>query len=190
MKNRNLNIGLVFVLALSFMSFTLLKEKSIKVDESQVKWKGYKVTGEHEGTISLKSGILVFDGKTFTGGEFVMDMTSINTTDLKGGGKSKLDGHLKSADFFGVDKHPTASLKITGAEKGKDNKYSIKADLTIKDITNAITFDMYVMKDKATAFVKIDRTKFDIKYGSASFFDNLKDKAIYDEFDLNVTLKF
>ncbi|WP_299111627.1 YceI family protein [uncultured Winogradskyella sp.] len=189
MKNRNFNIGLVVILALSFMSFTVLKEKAINIEESQISWKGYKVTGQHEGTINLKSGTLIFDGKTLTGGNVVMDMNTINTTDLEGEYKGKLDGHLKSADFFGVENHPTASLKITTVE-GKNGKYNVTADLTIKDITNIITFNMYTKDNSATAFVKIDRTKFDIKYGSSSFFDNLKDKAIYDEFDLNVTLKF
>lgn len=189
MKTKHLKITTILVLALSFMSFTALVEKTVKVDESSVTWKGYKVTGEHEGTINLKSGSLQFDGTTLKGGAFTMDMTSINTTDLEGEYKGKLDGHLKSADFFGVEKHPTATLKITNA-KGGNGKYSVKADLTIKEITQPVEFIMYVKENSASAFVKIDRTKFDIKYGSASFFDNLKDKAIYDEFDLNVNLKF
>jgi polyisoprenoid-binding protein YceI len=189
MKTKHLKIATVFVLACSFLSFTSLVEKDVNVNESKVTWKGYKVTGEHEGTINLKSGTLQFDGSTLTGGSFVMDMTSINTTDLQGEYKNKLDGHLKSADFFGVESHPTASLNITSAE-GSNGKYDVKADLTIKQITQPVEFTMYVKDNSATAFVKIDRTKFDIKYGSSSFFDDLKDKAIYDEFDLNVNLKF
>jgi polyisoprenoid-binding protein YceI len=189
MKTKHLKTTTLFALALTFLSFTGLNDKTVNVKESKVTWKGYKVTGEHEGTINLKSGALQFDGETLIGGSFIMDMTTINTTDLEGEYKGKLDGHLKSADFFGVEAHPTASLEIKDA-KGSNGKYNVKADLTIKKITQPVEFTMYVMENSATAFVKIDRTKFDIKYGSASFFDNLKDKAIYDEFDLNVTLKF
>lgn len=189
MKTKHLKIATLFVLAFSLMSFTAFIEKEVNVSDSKISWKGYKVTGEHEGTISLKNGSLQFDGNTLKGGSFTMDMTSINTTDLQGEYKGKLDGHLKSADFFGVEAHPTASLKITSAE-GSNGKYNVKADLTIKKITQPVEFVMYVKENSASAFVKIDRTKFDIKYGSSSFFDNLKDKAIYDEFDLNVNLKF
>ncbi|OZV69068.1 YceI family protein [Winogradskyella aurantia] len=189
MKTKNLKIAAVLVMAVTFMSFTALIEKNVDVTESTVNWKGYKVTGEHEGTIKLKEGTLMFDGESLVGGNFVMDMTSINTTDLEGEYKGKLDGHLKSADFFGVEKHPTANLKITNVE-GNNGKYNVKADLTIKNITQPVEFTMYTKENSASAFVKIDRTKFDIKYGSSSFFDDLKDKAIYDEFDLNVNLKF
>jgi polyisoprenoid-binding protein YceI len=189
MKNRNSKIALLFVLALSFMSFTTLTEKVVKVESSKVNWKGYKVTGQHEGTINLKSGKLMFDGDLLTGGTFVMDMTSINTTDLEGEYKGKLDGHLKSADFFGVEKHPTASMEFINVS-GKDGSYKIKANLTIKETTKPVEFSMTVKGNTATANVEIDRTEYDIKYGSSSFFDNLKDKAIYDNFDLNVTLSF
>ncbi|WP_066224418.1 YceI family protein [Formosa haliotis] len=179
----------ILVLAIAFAAFTTLKVKQVDVKESQINWIGHKVTGQHDGTITLKSGSLEFKGQTLVGGSFVMDMTTINTTDLKGDSKGKLDGHLKSEDFFGVDKHPTATLIFTDIEKNETD-YTINADLTIKDITKPVTFKMVVTEDTATAALKIDRTKYDIKYKSASFFDDLKDKAIYNDFDLNVTLKF
>ena len=189
MKNRNSKIALLFVLALSFMSFKALTEKEVIVEKSQVNWKGYKVTGQHEGTINLTSGSLIFDGETLTGGKFIMDMTSISTTDLEGDTKDKLDGHLKSADFFGIEKFPTATLDFINIS-GKDGSYKIKANLTIKETTKAVEFTMTVNENTATANVEIDRTEYDIKYGSSSFFDGLKDKAIYDNFDLNVVLTF
>lgn len=189
MKNKNSKIAMLIVLALSFMSYTTLTEKSVKVDESSVTWKGYKVGGEHSGTIDLKSGSLSFDGETLTGGSFVIDMTTINTTDLKGDYKGKLDGHLKSDDFFGVEEYPTATLDIISATK-KDGKYNIKANITIKGITEAISFPMTVKDDTATASLKIDRTKHNITYKSPSLLETLKDKAIYDDFDLDVILKF
>jgi polyisoprenoid-binding protein YceI len=118
-----------------------------------------------------------------------MDMTTINTTDIEGDYKAKLDGHLKSNDFFGVKKYNTASLEFISV-KGNGTNYNVKGVLIIKGIKDQIEFKMQVSENSATAKLKIDRTKFDIKYGSASFFDGLKDRAIYDEFDLNVNLKF
>lgn len=178
------------LIALVFISFSLVKEKSIDVDSSTISWIGKKVTGQHEGILKLQSGTLKFKNNSLIGGDFIVDMSSITVTDLSGKGKGKLEGHLKSNDFFGVAKHKIATLKITSAKKQKNGNYSVSADLTIKGITKPLDFQINVDDDTATANVKIDRTKYDIRYGSASFFDNLKDKAIYDEFDLSVTLKF
>lgn len=164
--------------------------KEIKLEKSQVIWKGYKVTGSHTGTISLKSGSLLFNKETLVGGEFVMDMPQITTTDLTGEYKDKLEGHLKSDDFFGVAKHPTATLIFTNVKATGKNSYQITGDLTIKGIKNSVTFEMSVYGNKANASLKVDRTKYDVKYGSTSFFDDLADKAIYDEFDLVADLEF
>lgn len=165
--------------------------KKVDVAKSKVEWVGKKVTGQHSGNVSLKEGALVFSGKKLTGGTFTVDMNSITVTDLKAGeGKEKLEGHLKNADFFGTDKYPTAKLVIKKiADKG-NGVYGVTADLTIKDKTNPATFDITVKGNTATANVAIDRTKFDIKYGSGSFFDNLGDKAINDNFDISATLQF
>lgn len=190
MKTNILKSTLVLVVAASVASFTSISERKVNVAESKVNWKGYKVTGEHEGTINLKEGSLIFTDNQLTGGSFVIDMTTINTTDLSGDMKGKLDGHLKSDDFFGVAKFPTASFKITSVS-GKDKLYRVTGDLTIKGITKSTSFAMQIVDDQtATAALKIDRTKFGIEYQSSSFIENLKDKAIYDEFDLNVTLKY
>ena len=189
MKKRNSKITVLIVLALSFMSFTMLTEKSVKIEESSVIWKGYKVGGEHTGTINLKSGTLLFDGEILTGGSFIIDMTTINVTDLEGEYKGKLDGHLKSNDFFGVEEYPTATLEITSVTS-KDDKYTAEANITIKGITEAISFPITVGEDSAAVNLKIDRTKHNITYQSPSLLETLKDKAIYDDFDINVTLKF
>ena len=183
----------VFVLAIAtgLVAFTTpVEEKSVKPEESTVTWKGYKVTGSHEGTVQLQSGNLEFDGDQLTGGEFVVDMSTLISTDLTGEYKGKLEGHLKSDDFFGVENFPTASLKITDVKANGKNSYEVTGDLTVKGKTNPVTFDMSVYGNKATANVKIDRTKYDIRYGSGSFFDDLGDKTIYDEFDLVVDLQF
>ncbi|OIQ30794.1 MAG: lipid-binding protein [Bacteroidetes bacterium MedPE-SWsnd-G2] len=189
MKTNILKTAFALLFAITLASFTTLKDKAVKVADSEITWKGHKVTGEHSGTITLKEGKLTFEGDELKGGSFVMDMTTINTTDMEGEYKQKLDGHLKADDFFGVEKFPTASLKFTKVE-GAGGTYKVTADLTIKGITNPVTFDLAVAGNTATSALKIDRTKYGIKYGSATFFDGIKDKAIYDEFDLNVNLKF
>ncbi|WP_242205509.1 YceI family protein [Aestuariivivens insulae] len=190
MKNL-IKITLVLV-AFTAFSFTSLRieKKAVKVEDSQVVWKGYKVTGSHEGTIVIKSGELIFEEDKLVGGEFVIDMTSIAVTDIQGEYQGKLEGHLKSDDFFGVENHPTSSLVFTSVKPSGKNAYDVTGDLTIKGITKPINFNLSVYGNKATASLKIDRSKYNVKYGSTSFFDNLKDKAIYDEFDLVSDLQF
>lgn len=188
--NKNiLKSAFVAVLAVTFFSFTNMFVKEVNVKDSKIVWKGYKVTGDHEGTIGLESGTLVFDGDKLTGGNFTIDMSSINVTDLEGDSKGKLEGHLKSDDFFGIETYPTANFVITGV-KGTAGNYIVTGDLTIKNKTNPLTFNMTVKGNEANAQLKVDRSKFDVRHGSPSFFNDLKDKAIYDEFDLNVTLMF
>ena len=191
MKKSVLSIALAVVVGFSATANSPIdgEKKEVNVSESKITWKGYKVTGSHEGTIDLKSGHLEMDGNKLTGGEFVVDMTSITNLDMAPGeGKEKLEGHLKSDDFFGVENHPTAKLVITSAESMNKNSYSVKGDLTIKGKTNPVTFVVSIYENKATATLKVDRAKYDVRYGSGSFFDNLGDKAIYDEFDLVVDL--
>tara|TARA_R110002049_G_scaffold309298_1_gene520475 strand:+ start:4256 stop:4834 length:579 start_codon:yes stop_codon:yes gene_type:complete len=192
MKNTIKTAVLATIVAFVTFSFTTVNtdKKEIKTDKSKVVWKGYKVTGSHEGTIAIKSGALLFDGETLTGGEFVIDMTSINVTDLEGDYKGKLEGHLKSDDFFGVDAHQTASLVFTDVKASGKNAYDVTGDLTIKGKTHPISFSISIYGNKATSSLKVDRTKYGIEYNSASFFDSLKDKAIYDEFDLVADLEF
>ena len=165
-----------------------------KVDNSQSKvtWLGKKVTGEHSGAINIADGKLITNGKSIQGGTFNIDMSSITNTDMQGEYSDKLVGHLKSDDFFSTEKFPKATLVITKlTPKGKD-QYDVKGNLTIKGITKPIEFPATITNggDKITAKAKIvvDRTKYDIRYGSGSFFDNLGDKAIDNNFELNVNL--
>ena len=163
---------------------------AVKAGESQVSWKGYKVTGQHEGTIALTEGSLSFADQVLTGGSFTVDMTSLVATDLDGEMKGKLEGHLKSDDFFGTETHPTAQLVITQVGVDAAGGYQVTGDLSIKGITQPVSFPMTVAANTATASLKIDRTLYDIRYGSNNFFENLGDKAINNEFDLEVTLQF
>lgn len=192
MKNSIKNLATIALVALITFSFTTVDgdKKEIKTENSKVIWKGYKVTGSHEGTIAIKSGHLNFNEDKLIGGEFIMDMSTINCTDLEGGSKGKLEGHLKSDDFFGVEKHPEAALVFTQVKATGKNSYEVTGAITIKGKTESITLDLSIYGNKANASLKIDRTLFDIKYGSASFFDGIKDKAIYDDFDLVADLEF
>lgn len=183
------NLKSIALALVALASFTVnAQTKKIDVAKSGIVWTGKKVTGSHTGTINLQSGNLVFKKKLVKGGTFVVDMTTINTTDLSGKGKESLDGHLKADDFFGVDKFKTATLTFTNISTKNKNNYTITADLTIKGITKPVTFDLVVNGNTATATVKVDRTKYGIKYGSGSFFSDLGDKTISDEFELEVKL--
>ncbi|MCZ8196623.1 MAG: YceI family protein [Flavobacterium sp.] len=187
MKNLK-TIAIALFVAVSTLATA--QTKKVDASKSTVAWIGKKVTGQHNGTINLKDGALVFKKSKLKGGTFTVDMSSINTTDLTGEYKGKLDGHLKADDFFGTDKYPTSKLVFKKiADKG-NGVYAVTADLTIKDITNPIKFDITVKGSTASTSLKIDRTKYGIKYGSGSFFDNLGDKTINDEFQLDVTLQF
>lgn len=164
----------------------------VNTTESKVVWTGEKIAGTHTGTITLSQGDLQMDGDKLTGGSFVIDMNSIVDTDLTGEYKEKLEGHLKSDDFFGVATYPTSTFKITSVKATGANKYDVTGDITIKGVTEKITFPAEVAingsKVTATSKITVDRSKFNVKYGSKSFFAEIGDKVIYDEFVLDVTL--
>ena len=170
---------------------TIAQNKKINVEKSKINWVGKKVTGQHSGTINFADGTLVFKKKNLEGGSFSVDMSSIAVTDLQAGqGKEKLEGHLKADDFFGTAKYAKAKLDFKTISKNKDNSYNVTADLTIKDITAPVSFVITVKENTASTSLKVDRTKYGIKYGSGSFYDNLGDKTISDEFELAVSLQF
>ena len=164
----------------------------VNVTASTLEWTGRKVTGKHHGTVNLKEGSLQIKDGILLGGSFVIDMTTIKDTDMQGEYATKLEGHLKSDDFFGVTAYPTASLVITQANAKGEGMYEVKGNLTIKGITQPISFTTQVTQEgkkyKATSNITIDRTLFNVKYGSGKFYEDLGDTTIYDEFDLKVTL--
>ncbi|PVX47138.1 polyisoprenoid-binding protein YceI [Flavobacterium sp. 103] len=186
------NLKSVSIILLVLFSFNQGISQTYKIDVSKsiINWEGKKITGQHEGTINFKDGYLVFKDKKVTGGSFTADMKTLSNTDQTGSSKSKLEGHLRSEDFFNIDNYPTSTLVFKSIASKGNNTYLINADLTIKGITNSIQFDLVVNGKKATAELTINRTKYDIKYGSGSYFDDLGDKTIYDDFDLNVTLVY
>ncbi|MBO9730840.1 MAG: YceI family protein [Chitinophaga sp.] len=174
---------------------TARKATVFQVDakESKLNWTGKKVTGQHQGTINVADGKLEVDNNVLKGGTFSLDTRSILVTDIKDeGGNAKLLGHLKSEDFFAVEKFPTATFATTNVTSKGGGNYEVTGNLTIKGITNPVTFPATVIvagnKLTAKAAIKVDRTKYNIKYGSKSFFEGIGDKAIYDDFDLDVVL--
>jgi polyisoprenoid-binding protein YceI len=159
------------------------------VKESSITWTGKKILGTHTGTIDLKEGHLIMEGNDIVGGRFIVDMTTITNSDMDGKGKTKLEGHLKSDDFFGVSSHPTAILTIESATKEGSN-YEVMGTMAIKGQVQPIEFSIAMGKSGARASLKIDRTLYGIKYGSGSFTDDLADNTISDFFELDVILKF
>lgn len=184
----------LLVFAIAAFSFTSidLAPLTVDVEQSSIHWIGKKVTGEHSGTIKLKEGSLEMKKGLLSGGSFTIDMTSLAVTDLTGGMAEKLAGHLSSDDFFSIASHPTASLVITDVKSEGSDMYNVTADLTIKGITHPVTFTTFVVANdagiSATSKIIVDRTKYDVKYGSGKFFDSLGDKMIYDDFEMNVNI--
>ena len=168
---------------------------ALNKDGSTIEWKGFQPTGSHNGTISIERGVLdLADGKII-GVSFLIDMTSIAVTDIPADdeGNAKLTGHLTSADFFDVEKYPSASFTVTGLED-VDGKMTLSGNLSLKEVKNNITFPVTVSNENdvitlsSEAFT-IDRTKWNVQYGSKSIFDNLGDKFINDDIELKIMVK-
>jgi polyisoprenoid-binding protein YceI len=159
-----------------------------------IDWKGDKKIGSfHVGTIDLKSGWLNVEGNALTGGEFLVDMTSIKNSDVKDEKmRERLVGHLKSDDFFGVEKYPLSKLVITGSSKLEGGKALVKGNLTVKEATHPVEFTVTESKEGTvftySAEIVFDRSLYDVRFGSGKFFSNLGDNAINDEIKLNVKL--
>jgi len=191
-KIKTMNIlkaSLALVLALFIGQETAAQLKKINLETSNIEWVGKKITGSHNGTINFIAGSLQFEGDKLKGGQFQVDMTSITVNDLQAGkGKEKLEGHLKADDFFGTDKHPVSNLAFKTIKDNGSGNYTITADLTIKNITKPVTFDLAVSNARARTSFNVDRTKYGIEYKSSSIFSSLGDAAIHDNFELTVTL--
>ncbi|MCB0422966.1 MAG: YceI family protein [Bdellovibrionales bacterium] len=182
----------LFIFFISTLMTLNLSALEVDLDKSTFSWKGTKLNGEHMGTLKLKSAkIQTKEPKAKTkdkkkapshnviGGEFVMDLNSISVTDLEGKWKAKLEGHLKSEDFFELSKYPTAKLIVS---KVTDKEFTGK--LTIKDQTHPITVPYSKKGNEYSGSLKFDRTKFNMKYRSGNFFKDLGDKLIHDDVEL------
>lgn len=185
-------IALIAILAVT----QLTAQKRYVADPSAtvIKWHGERIVGsKHTGTIDLKEGWLTSDGKSIIGGEFVVDMKSIKNEDVKdAGSRAKLEGHLKSDDFFGVEKYPLSKLVLDGSSKFTDGKAIVKGSLTIKEATHPVEFTVQESRSGDltvyTATITFDRSLYNVRFGSGKFFSNLGDNAIRDEIKLDVSL--
>ena len=163
---------------------------NIKLDESSLVWTGREVsTSSHYGTINFTSGQFEIADGLISQGEFFVDMTSITVQDLTGGSKDRLEGHLRSDDFFSVESFPTAHLYISSSEAISNGKWMVNGFLTIKDISHPVLFEMANTADGWNASLVFDRSKYNVKFRSGTFFENLGDKLIYDDIELKINLK-
>ncbi len=159
-------------------------------DESSLMWTGREVsTSSHYGTINFTSGQFEIADGLISQGEFLVDMTSITVQDLTGGSKERLEGHLRSDDFFSVESFPTAHLYISSSEVISNGKWMVNGFLTIKDISHPVLFEMVNTEDGWNANLVFDRSKYNVKFRSGTFFENLGDKLIYDDIELKINLK-
>ena len=162
---------------------------------SSIEWKGFSPTDTHNGTIGLESGALnVANGKV-VGGSFIIDMASIAVLDIPVDkkGNAKLVGHLTNADFFDVEKYPSAVFTITEVTDA-EGKTMLSGNLTLKEVKNNVTFPVTITNEGGAVTItseafSIDRTKWNVQYGSKSIFDNLGDKFINDNIELKITVK-
>ena len=162
---------------------------NVETAQSQITWTGREVsTSYHYGTLDFVSGNFEISNGAIVNGEFIVDMTSINNQDMEGDSKARLEGHLKSDDFFSVESYPTASISINSSELISDGKWNVSADLSIKGFTHPVNFEMISSEDGWSANLVFDRSKYDVRFRSGSFFENLGDKLIYDDIELSINL--
>lgn len=177
----------------AFKPATKPENFTVDTKKSTIEWVGKKVTGQHSGTLRVQSGTLGVEGNSLRSGVFKIDMNSLACTDLEGESAKKLEGHLKNDDFFGTSKFPVADFVITKVSPAAAGTVNITGNLTIKGITNPVSFLATVKRTGNTVVavaknISVDRTKYGVKYGSKSFFDSIGDKAIDDNFTLSVNL--
>lgn len=170
---------------------------SVDTENSELAWEGRRIGGGHDGVMGIKSGeFFVFDGD-LVGGEVVIDMHQIVVLDIENPeSNARLQAHLESDDFFAVEEYPEAHFEITGVEPvdGEDTEktHRIFGNMTIRGITHGIAFDANIdlRENEMMAFADfdLDRTQWNVRYGSGSFFDDLGDRAINDDFGLTFNL--
>jgi len=214
MKKRFLNVFAIFAITATLVACkdkakeaeTTAAEEAAKAQmesvkymanttESSIEWTGYKPTGKHNGTINVESGTITVNNGNLESGSFFIDMNSIVNLDMPADDEynAKLVGHLKSPDFFDVEKYSTAAFTITGVEE-IEGKTMLSGNLTLKEKKKNVTFPVMVSSEGDSFSITsevftIDRSKWDVKYGSKSFFDNLGDKFINDDIELKINVK-
>lgn len=157
---------------------------SIDVAQTQIRWTGHKIGGSHTGLVTVSGGEVEVDGDGFVRGNLVVDMTTIDSTDLEGGSKEKLDTHLKGADFFDVENHPTASIEIISASPEE----GFVGNMTIKGITNELKFAGNV-SDRGGDSLGLTAS-FTIMKDDYSIAQGLKGVPIKDEIEFEVDVVY
>ena len=181
---------ITITLTLTSTVFSYSQRLTANQTQSQIRWYGEELTGKtHFGNLSFKEGQIELQDGLIIGGNFVVNMISLSVEDLSGGAKARLEGHLRSDDFFSVDKYPEATLKITQKAKFEGDVQKLYGELTIKGIKHAVDFTI-ILGDKKTAIANLtfDRSKYNVRFRSGSFFENLGDKLILDDIRMEVSL--
>jgi polyisoprenoid-binding protein YceI len=191
MKNHFKNLINITILLCSAYS-TYAQDKSLNLETSNIRWYGEEITGkQHYGDLKFSSGNIQIKNEVVTNGSFIVNMNSLTVEDLSGGGKKRLEGHLRSTAFFGVSDHPQASLSISSMVEIDGNSQILDGQLTIKGVTHPINFSLTLTpENNASAILVFDRSKYDVRFRSGSFFDELGDKLILDDIKLEVALDF
>jgi len=183
---------ITITLTLTSIAFSYSQSLTANKTQSVIRWYGEELTGKtHFGNLSFKEGQIELQDGLIIGGNFVVNMISLSVEDLSGGAKARLEGHLRSDDFFSVDKYPEATLKITQKAKFEEDVQKLYGELTIKGIKHAVEFTI-ILGDKKTAIANLtfDRSKYNVRFRSGSFFENLGDKLILDDIRMEVSLKW
>ena len=183
---------ITITLTLSSISFSYSQSLTANKTQSLIRWYGEELTGKtHFGNLSFKKGQIELQDDLIIGGNFVVNMSSLSVEDLSGGAKARLEGHLRSDDFFSVDKYPDATLKISQKAKVEGDVQKLYGELTIKGIKHAVDFSIILVDKKtATANLTFDRSKYNVRFRSGSFFENLGDKLILDDIRMEVSLQW
>ncbi len=187
MKTYKILMTLAFLITYQIVAQELVLDTSL----SKLKWTGTEITSKtHYGSLIFKSGTITMKNNKPVKGEFVVDMTTLKNEDVPEAYRGRLEGHLKSDDFFSVDKFPEAVLKIYSSSFLNSEKYNLEGDLTVKGITHPISLSITTMKNKWIANLTFDRSKYDVRFRSGTFFENLGDKLIYDDIIIESELIF
>tara|TARA_Y100000996_G_scaffold414710_1_gene406438 strand:+ start:8429 stop:9004 length:576 start_codon:yes stop_codon:yes gene_type:complete len=187
MKTYKILMTLAFLINYQIVAQELVLDTSL----SKLKWTGTEITSKtHYGSLIFKSGTITMKNNKPVKGEFVVDMTTLKNEDVPEAYRGRLEGHLKSDDFFSVDKFPEAVLKINSSSFLNSEKYNLEGDLTVKGITHPISLSITTMKNKWIANLTFDRSKYDVRFRSGTFFENLGDKLIYDDIIIESELIF
>jgi polyisoprenoid-binding protein YceI len=160
---------------------------TVDVERSTIEWSAKKVGGGHAGTVKIAGGDLIYTGKALKSGSFQMNMSSITSDN------ARVTTHLKSDDFFSTEKNPMSKFEITKVTSAGADRVNITGNLSIKGFTHPVTFPATVKQQKGVLVavasgIRVDRTKYDIKFRSKTFFGDIGDKAIDDEFELSINL--